>query len=166
MHAMLAKTNQAKTIFCLDVHEFRLEFAEKFGITSAIKSNNSDRKQIILGKTDGRGVDVSIVATSSLEAFVDAIDVTRKGGTVVMFGVPSKGAKIDLDMSIVYSKEITLITSYAASDIDTNSALQLIESSQIDVKKLITHRYALQDSQKAFEHAQKGSDSMKIIITN
>jgi len=166
MHVMLAKTKHANTIFCLDINEFRLEFAKKFEITKAIKSNNPDRKQIISGKTDGRGVDVAIVATGSIQAFVDAIDVTRKGGTVVMFGVPSKGAKIDLDMSIVYSKEITLITSYAASDIDTNSALQLIESSAIDAKKLITHRYVLQDSQKAFEHAKKGTDSMKIIITN
>ena len=38
------------------------------------------------------GVDVAIVATSSLDAFQDAIKLVRKGGTVVMFGVPSKGA--------------------------------------------------------------------------
>jgi L-iditol 2-dehydrogenase len=69
-------------------------------------------------------------------------------------------------MSIVYSKEITMITSYAASDLETNSALHLIESSKVNVNELITHRYSLQNSQKAFDHAHKGSDSMKIIITN
>ena len=34
----------------------------------------------------------------------------------MMFGVPSKGATMDLDMSKIYSKEITIVTSYAASD--------------------------------------------------
>ncbi len=71
----------------------------------------------------------------------------------MMFGVPSKGAMINLDMSKVYSKEITLVTSYAASDTDTKDALELIESSQIDVKQLITHTYSITDSQKAFDHA-------------
>ena len=83
--------------------------------------------------TNDLGVDVAIVATSSLKALEDAIDMVRKGGTVMMFGVPSKGAMINLDMSKVYSKEITLVTSYAASDADTKDALELIESSQIDV---------------------------------
>ena len=83
----------------------------------------------------------------------------------MMFGVPSKDAKLDLDMGTVYSKEITLVTSYAASDSDTKKALHLIESSQIDVKSLITHTYTLPDSQRAFDHARSGANAMKIIIT-
>ena len=83
----------------------------------------------------------------------------------MMFGVPSKGAKIELDMSKIYSKEITLITSYAASDIDTQDALRLIKSSEIDVRQLVTHTYSILDSQKAFENARSGKNAMKIIIT-
>ena len=166
MHVMLANANEFDKIFCLDINNFRLEFAKKFGITEAIKSTDLEAKQKIFEETARRGVDVAIVATGSLTALTDAINLVRKGGTVVLFGVPSKGAKLDLDMSEIYSKEITLITSYAASDSDTNSALKLIESSKVDVKKLITHRYQLTDSQKAFEHAHNGSDAMKIIITS
>ncbi len=91
--------------------------------------------------------------------------MVRNGGVSMMFGVPSKGAKIDLDMSKVYSKEITLVTSYAASDSDTKEALELIESSKIDVKQLVTHTYPITDSQKAFDHARTGENAMKIIIT-
>jgi len=83
-----------------------------------------------------------------------------------MFGVPSKGDTLEMDMSEVYSKEITIVTSYAASDNDTKEAMNLISSSKIDVKKLITHKYHIADSQNAFDHAHDGSDSMKIIITN
>ena len=166
MHVMLSIVHEFDKIFCIDVNEFRLEFAKKFNITDAIKSSVPDIKQKILDQTDNRGVDVAIVATGSLQALSSAIDLVRKGGTVVMFGVPSKDAMINLNMSVIYSKEITMISSYAASDSDTNAALELIQSSKIDVKKLITHRYNIKDSPKAFEHAHHGVDSMKIIITN
>lgn len=166
MHVMLSIVHEFDKIFCIDLNEFRLEFAKKFNITDAIKSSVPDVKQKILDQTDNRGVDVAIVATGSLQALSSAIDLVRKGGTVVMFGVPSKDAMINLNMSVIYSKEITMISSYAASDSDTKAALELIESSKIDVKKLITHRYNIKDSPKAFEHAHHGVDSMKIIITN
>ena len=165
MHVMLARAKKFSKIFCFDVNNFRLDFAKKFNITDSISSMDENRKQKILDNTDGQGVDVAIVATSSLKALDDAIDVTRKGGVVMMFGVPSKGAKLDLDMSKIYSKEITLVTSYAASDADTKAALHLIESSQIDVKQLITHTYSISDTQKAFDHARTGENAMKIIIT-
>ena len=165
MHVMLSQIKKFSQIFCFDVNDFRLDFAKKFNITKSINSMDGDRKQKILDHTNGRGVDVAIVATSNLNALEDAIDMVRKGGAVMMFGVPSKWAKLDLDMSKIYSKEITLVTSYAASDKDTREALNLIESSQINVKQLITHTYPITESQKAFDHARSGNDAMKIIIT-
>ncbi|KAF6247283.1 L-iditol 2-dehydrogenase [Nitrosopumilus sp. b3] len=165
MHVMLAHEKKSSKIFCFDVNDFRLNFAKKFNITNSINSMDKNRKQKILDDTEGRGVDVAIVSTSSLKALEDAIDMVRKGGYVMMFGVPSKGAQLNLDMSKIYSKEITLVTSYAASDKDTKEALDLIESSKIDVKQLITHTYSIDDSQKAFDHARSGNDAMKIIIT-
>jgi Threonine dehydrogenase and related Zn-dependent dehydrogenases len=165
MHVMLAYAKKFSKIFCFDVNDFRLDFAKNSILLILFLLWMKIRKQKILDNTDGQGVDVAIVATSSLKALDDAIDVTRKGGVVMMFGVPSKGAKLDLDMSKIYSKEITLVTSYAASDADTKAALHLIESSQIDVKQLITHTYSISDTQKAFDHARTGENAMKIIIT-
>lgn len=165
MHVMLANAKKFSQIFCLDVNDFRLDFAKKFNITDSINSTDEKRKQKILEKTENRGVDVAIIATSSLKALEDAIDVVRKGGVVMMFGVPSKGATVNLDISKIYSKEIILVTSYAASDNDTKEALELIASKNIDVSQLITHKYKIFESQKAFDHARSGQNAMKIIIT-
>ena len=165
MHVMLAQSKKFSKIFCLDINDFRLGFAKKFNVSDSISSLDESRVERILSRTEGRGVDIAIIATSSLKALEDAIRIVRKGGTILMFGVPSKGAKFDLDMSIIYSKEITLVTSYAASDNDTAEALRLIESSEIDVKQLVTHTYPILDSQKAFDHARTGENAMKIIIT-
>ena len=162
MHALLARSVGFSKIFCSDLNDFRLDFAKKLGF-EAVRSNESSEK-ILQSTIDG--VDVAIVATGNLNALDSAINLVRKGGTIVMFGVPSKDASIDINMSNVYSKEITITTTYAASDTDTKNALELIASGTIDVKSLITHKYTLEDSQKAFEHAKTGDNAMKIIIEN
>jgi len=165
MHVMLAQSKKFSKIFCFDVNDFRLDFAKKFNVTEAINSMDESKVDTIIQQTEGRGVDLAIVATSNLRALEEAINIVRKGGTVMMFGVPTMGAKINLDMSKIYAKEITLVTSYAASDFDTKEALHLIGSSEIDVNQLVTHTYSLLDSQKAFDHAKSGENAMKIIIT-
>jgi L-iditol 2-dehydrogenase len=165
MHALLAKIYGFEKIFCLDFNEFRLDFAKKFEAI-AINSGNTNALEQIKSETANQGVDVVIVATSSLNALKDAVNFVRKGGTIVMFGVPSKGAMIDLDMSIIYSKEITIVSTYAASDFDTKEALEKISNKKINVKQLITHKYQLDECQKAFEHARSGQNAMKIIINN
>ncbi|RNJ79119.1 MAG: L-iditol 2-dehydrogenase [Nitrosopumilus sp. H8] len=165
MHAMIALSKKFSKVLCLDVNDFRLDFARNLGATDSIRSDDADRVKKILEHTGGAGVDVAIVATSSLEALADAIEMVRSGGHIMMFGVPSRGASMSIDMSKIYSKEITMHASYAASDRDTKEALGMIESSEIDVKQLITHTYTISDSQSAFEHARSGADAMKIIIT-
>lgn len=165
MHVLLARYRRLSKIFCFDVNGFRLDFAKKLGVTHSIHSEDGDRLQKVLENTKGCGVDIAIVATGSLDALRDAIDMVRSGGTVMMFGVPSRGATMSIDMSRIYAKEISLLTSYAASDTDTSEALDLIASSGVDIKRLITHSYPIAESQKAFDHARAGRDAMKIVIT-
>jgi len=165
MHALLAKLHGFRKIFCLDLNEFRLDFAKKFE-TTTINSGNTNALEQIKSETANQGVDIVIVATSSLNALKDAVNFVRKGGTIVMFGVPSKGANVELDMSEVYSKGLTIVNSYAASDFDTKEALEKISNKQINVSQLITHKYNLEECQQAFVHAKSGDNAMKIIISN
>lgn len=165
MHIMLAQEKGLDKIFCFDINDFRLNFAKKFEIAESINSSDPTKKEKIFSHTENRGVDVAIVATSSLKAVEDAIDLVRKGGSIMLFGVPSSGATMSVDISKIYSNEITLSTSYAASDYDTKAALALIKSGHVNVKELITHKYPLSQTQKAFEHAHDGSNAMKIVIT-
>ena len=173
MHAMLAKYYGFGKIFCLDLNEFRLNFVKKIEMRKhqdfnpiTIHPGKTNALEQIKSETANQGVDVVIVATSSLNALKDAVSFVRKGGTIVMFGVPSKGASVYLDMSEIYSKGITIVNSYAASDFDTKEALKKISNKQINVSQLITHKYNLQECQQAFVHAKTGDNAMKIIINN
>ncbi len=172
MHAMLAKYYGFGKIFCLDLNEFRLNFVKKIEMRKhqdfnpiTIHPGKTNALEQIKSETANQGVDVVIVATSSLNALKDAVSFVRKGGTIVMFGVPSKGANVELDMSEIYSKGITIVNSYAASADDTRHAEDLIKH-EINVSQLITHRYNLEECQQAFMHAKSGDNAMKIIISN
>ncbi len=132
MHALLAKYHGFGKIFCLDLNEFRLNFAKKIE-TTTIHPGKTNALEQIKSETANQGVDVVIVSTSSLDALKDAVSFVRRGGTIVMFGVPSKGANVELDMSEIYSKGITIVNSYAASDDDTRHAVDLINNKEINV---------------------------------
>lgn len=164
MHTMLASQYGLGSVYCVDVNRFRLDYVRGLGLGEGMPADGRTA-QALRDNTEGRGVDLAVVATGSLRALQSAVDSVRYGGTVMMFGVPSKGATMQLDMDYVYSREITLLSSYAASDVDTRRALEIIRDGGMDVAGLVTHRYDIADSQKAFDHAKSGSDAMKIIIT-
>lgn len=166
MHILLAKAYGANSVFALDINQFRLDFAKRMGAKLAIDSNKEDAVKTIRDATDGRGVDVTIVATSSTKAFLQALELTRSGGRVVLFGVPPKGSTAQLDVNHIFSNEIRLIPSLAASEIETRQALELISSKRIDIKSIITHRFSLERAAEAIKCAHEARDAMKVVVTS
>lgn len=165
MHAMLAKHYGFLGIYCIDTNDFRLEYARKIGVTGTIPVGDNTPQQLH-NYTSGYGVDLAVVATSSMAALQDAISSVRYGGTVMMFGVPSKGASLNINMDAVYSKEISLLNSYAASDKDTREALKLLQNGNIEAGHLVTHTYDMADVSEAFERARNGKDAVKVVVTS
>lgn len=167
MFVSLLKLFGVGELFIIDVNDFRLSFSKKINneicIINALKENYID---VIQTETGSVGVDVSIVATSNMEGFKSSFEITRKGGNVLLFGVPPKGSFFSTDISKIYSNEQSIITSYAASEIETNQALKIIAHRRLDLNSLVTHRFDLANTQKAIDCAHRGIDSMKVIITN
>ena len=155
----------AGKIFLLDINDFRLKFCKKFNPDVIIMNPKiQDVSKIIKDNTHNRGVDIAIVATSSLIAISNAFEVTRKGGQILLFGVPPKDSQFPLDLSKLYSNEFSLVPSYAASEVETNQALQLLAEKRINLDFLITHKFKLECSSEAFLCAYEAKDCMKVII--
>ena len=176
MHAMLARHYGLAGAVCADVNAFRLGFAGRelgrFCTPAAVGAAASGGEgrgggvvDAVLGATDGRGADVAIVAVGSMKALSEAIRAVRRGGTVVMFGVPSRGETVQLDMAGMYSREVTLTSTYAASDRDTAEALSLISSGSVRAGRLVTHRFPLDRAQDAFDLARSGDGAVKVVVS-
>ncbi|MDQ4072889.1 MAG: zinc-binding dehydrogenase, partial [Thermoproteota archaeon] len=168
MHMILSTHFGISQVILADVNKFRLDFAKKIKPNATtINLDTIDKKDFyntILLQTDMMGVDISIICTSNLNAFSDALKITRKGGTISLFGVPSKGSDLKIDLNLVYSKEIKIIPSYATSEKEINQTINLLTDKVIEVENIITHKFSLSESFNALEYAHQGKDSMKIII--
>ena len=142
MHAMLAKYYKFNQIFCVDVNKEKLEICKKMdlghGINSTIENFDNIKKL-----TNNQGVDLIIIATSDIGILKQAVELVRKGGKIMLFGQPKKYSLCEIDMSQVYSKEITIHTTYAASNEDIRIAIDLIQNHSINVKNLVTHKFSI-----------------------
>ena len=165
MHVLLAMVFGAGKIFVIDINNFRLNFAKKYGVQVFNAISDQDVASNIKLKTDGLGADVCIVATGSTKALIQSFDMTRRGGKIMLFGVPPRGSHISYDMSKLYSSEHSLIPSYAASEVETNQALKLIAEARVDLGSLITHRFHISKAAEAVKCAREADDAMKVIIT-
>ncbi|MFZ0629233.1 MAG: alcohol dehydrogenase catalytic domain-containing protein [Nitrososphaeraceae archaeon] len=163
MHTLLARLLGANNIVVSDVNEFRLKFVEKYGVT-AVNLNLEKLDDVINNNTESFGVDVTILATGSMKAFESSLRITRRGGKILLFGVPSVGSKCDLDLNSLYSNEQIIIPSYGASEIETNQALSLMSDKSIDLLPLVTHRFQLRESDNAFKCAHEAVDAMKVLV--
>lgn len=149
------------TVIGVDLVDYRLskamgEGSVDYGINAKFWGDTFEEK--IKEITEGRGVDISIVAVESPKAVEQAIDVTRAGGTVVFFaeyggemGAGVLGKMVDL----IYGKEITVKGSYSSSYIDHQLAADLVFKKRIKTKEMISHVFALDDIEEAVELAEK-----------
>ena len=163
LHAIMAKVNKAGTIITSDISDFRVDFSYKVGVDYSINSKKVNVVDEVKKLTDGRGADVTIIASGSPRAILDGLYSTRKGGRVLLFGVPYKGTILNYDISELLNNEISIISSNAAVEEDTREALNLIASKRIDVTKLITNKFPLEQFNEAIRVANEGK-SIKIII--
>ena len=170
MHVALANVFGAGKIIVVDINNFRIDFAKKFcyniSTFKSLPDKEEDLTQKIKNSTNGRGVDISIVATGSTKALAQAFEATRKAGKVMLFGVPSKNSNISLNMNKLYSNEQSFLSCYAASEIETNQALKLIAEKRLDIKRLITHRFSIENADQAIKCAHEAKDAMKVIVTS
>jgi L-iditol 2-dehydrogenase len=165
MHVILAQTYGARKVFVIDINDFRLKFAKRYGIEAFNSIFDQDIAGSIKSATEGRGVDVCVVATGSVNALLQSFELTRKGGDVVLFGVPPKGAQMSYDMSRLYSNEHSIIPSYAASEVETNEALKLVTEKRVDMASLITHRFDITEAADALKCAHEAKEAIKVIVT-
>jgi len=165
LYAMLAKTHGASQIYCVDINQNRLNFCKKMNLGICIDGNTSELNRFIY-ITKKRQPDLIIIATSDMTVMKKSIDIIRKGGTILIFGEPQKNIKVDVDINKIYSKEINIKTTYAATNKEIHEALHLIKIKKIDVNKIITHRYNITQSKDAFENAHRRDEVIKAMIIN
>src|SRR6185436_6512498 len=121
LHAMLAKIYGASTIYCLDINKNKVNFCKRMNLGICVDGRTSEIDSYINGD-DKLRPDLIIIATYDMSVLPKSIDIIRKGGTILIFGEPPKEMNVDVDINKIYSKEVRLLTTYAATNEEIHEA--------------------------------------------
>ncbi len=165
-HVQLLKCFGAGPVYAIDVIKQRRHFATKLGADLSFDPTTDDAPKTISLLTGGLGVDYAIVATANLKALESAFATVRKGGTVLLFGAPTRGATMSLDMSKMFLREVRFQSSYSTSETEMRMAMQLIESKRVRPSEVITDRFPLARTIDALRLAENAGEAVKIMVEN
>lgn len=161
---MVAKTLGAAKVFVVELNEQRLEAAKNFAADAYINPSIVDLQQRVMELTAGKGVDRVFTMCPSVQAHEQALEIVAKRGYVNLFGGLAKGTrKAEISSNLIHYKEFFVTGSHGSTPKHNQIAMSLISSGKVRVEKLITHRFALSEVQKAFE-IMKNLGGLKIII--
>jgi len=107
--------------------------------------------------------DVVIDATGSISLMERTIDFVRPGGTILLFGVPPSGRQIKLEAFEIFRKGLTILSSFTSVR-NSYQAVALLQSKQIDVSRLISHRLSLAQFETGVEMIEQGLDDVKKVM--
>jgi len=146
-----------------DVIEARLKLGKKLGADETVNALTEDILSHVRKLTKD-GVDLAVVSTGNEKALSQAFNSVRRGGRILLFGAPSHGASYQLNVSELFSRQITLLSSYSCVEAEMEEAIRLVSERRLDLKSLITDRFKIRDAEKAMEFAKTSKTAIKTII--
>lgn len=158
-----AATLGAELIIASDVSPRRLTIAQQMGGDKIINPLDGDLLQHIYECTNGYGVDVIIEASGNGAALKQSFQLLRKGGTVVLIGLPEQSVELDIGRDIVF-KEAKIIGIHGRKMFSTWTGVErLLKAEKLHVEPAITHRLSLDNWQEGVRLAKSG-DACKVIF--
>lgn len=152
-------------LIVVDTDDNRLKDATSFGATSVINNSDGKAAEKIMAHTKNRGVDVAIEAIGVPASFDICQIIVTAGGHIANIGVHGKPVQLNLDK--LWDRNLTLTTRLVDA-VTTPLLIKTVVSGKIQPKKLITHRFALNDVLKAYSTFGNASKerALKVIINN
>lgn len=150
-------------IVVLDVSDFRLQRARELGADFVVNTVTEDPVAIINGLTGSVGADFVIESAGLAVTYRMAIRLARKRGTIVAFGALVD--QVDLELLPILHKEITILGSTGANAPEIAYAIELLAKGSINVGPIITHRFLLDDTQKAlYLFKDPAANPIKVMV--
>ncbi len=158
-----------KNLVVTDLLDHNLELARNYGATHTYKIPSEDTPTMdIVGKDFSDGFDIVVPCLLEGDGMVDAIDCAAMCGKIVMYGCIGVCNK-PIDFFKVHRKRIEIYSTEPRRDIDNRrffqEGVQMVLDGLVNTSEMITHTFALDDIQQAFElRNDKSSDAIHVLI--
>ena len=164
-----AKESGASTIIVIGLTKDgrRFEMAKLLGATHTIDCQKNNAIGFIKEITRGEMADIVVDVTGSPQGAISAVDMVRPGGTVILPGTYGTDVHVPLCLDKVVLNEVRLQGVYTHDIRSVLPAIKLIESGKYPLEKLVTHRFALREAERAIKTAGGMVDddsAIKVVI--
>lgn len=163
-YVQLAQLYGASQITSVDLIDYRLDLARELGATDVINAEENDLARRAREVTNGKGYDIVIEAAGTPKTWENALDIARKGGTVLEYGGCEPGTSITVDTERLHYDELNIKGVYHTTPRYVQRAWDLIVGGDVDMKPLLSKEMKLKEIEQAYEILEKGEDAIKIAI--
>jgi len=163
MHMMVAKASGASTVIVSEPNAMRRKSVAEFGADVTVDPISESLQAVVEAHTNGLGADVVILAIGNPRIVNDALSIARKGGRISLFAGFSAGDKPSVDVNLIHYNELVVVGASALQRRDLKTAVDLIANGSVDVGKLVTDTYPLEQISEAFAKAESG-DAIKVVL--
>ena len=156
----------ADPIIAIDLYDHKLDMARKFGATHGINSKKADLAAEITKIVGNAGVDVFVENTGQVRLIELAYKLTAKQGRTILVGVPRHDQDITIhSLPLHFGKVLTGCEgghTYPTDDIPRY--LRLFQNGKLQLAGQITHRFPLDEINKALDTVRSG-DAGRCLLT-
>jgi L-iditol 2-dehydrogenase len=161
-------------VLATDLLQPRLRLARQFGAKwiyqpgSDVPAGKSPPLGDLVARiTKGLGLDAAVMAVPSQPAMREAQNLLRGGGQLLLFSNTRRDDNASLDLASICVDEKDLIGSYSADFLLQREVSRLVFSRQIDMRRLISHEFALEQTAAAVELAAHPTpESLKVVVNH
>jgi len=160
----LAHISSATSVTAVDINDYRLNLAAKMGASRTFNSTQVDVVKEIHQDTENRGAGVVLEMSGNAQAIQNAFRSVRNGGTVILFGLPSREVSLNLADDVIF-KEAHVQGIVGREMFRTWFKSEgLLRSGKLDLTSLVTHRMSLSQLDDAMKLVGSGNCG-KVVLT-
>jgi len=160
----LGRAFGARQVIVVGRRSSRIEEVARQGASHTVDSTAVDVVDEVMHLTDNKGVDVAVVCAPSEKLQQQAIACLARFGRLNFFSGLAPGIQPEIDTNKIHYWGLRLTGSTGSSMGDFARAMQLMETGQVKVADVITHRFAMGDAIAAFDHALSGQGLKTLIL--
>jgi threonine 3-dehydrogenase len=161
MAAAVARHAGARHVVITDINPKRLQLAEKMGVTLAVHSGETRLAEVQTKLGMKEGFDVGLEMSGNADAFREMLSNMSHGAKIAMLGIPPR--EMAIDWRQVIFNMLTIKGIYGREMYETWYKMTAMLESGLDIKPVITHRFAWHEYEKGFA-AMKSGDAGKVIL--
>ena len=141
----------------------RRQLAEQLGAEAGVQPG-PETHELILTRTEGLGADAVFDTIGGPDPLATALNLSRQGGSVILFAHAADGARADFDLNALFKYERRIVGTYSGSVTEQAEIFRLLVETRLDPAPLVTHTLALDHFQDGVDLARQRA-ALKVLFT-